>query len=539
MEKKVLLAVTLSIVVILVYPMILAKINPDLVIQAQKPQLIQKQEVVEKNIDANLARLDKESQFAQSNPVKPIELPSNAVTESFYTDRYVFDVTNIGGSISRILIKDSKRKSDIALVAKAINSAGILSVDGKGILSGTSSQPFVIHNDTKTYLLENKEMRLEKNISFLKDKYGLDTIIKITNKTTQIQDLSFDITVASNISKNEMMETRYIELDIHYKDGSVKKLTGNKLLEHNRLYKNDIDWIVLKNKYYAIIAKPDFDSKGVFTKNISGEPVLGFIVEDDKISPGETRAYKINFYIGPMEIKELEKIDLNFTKALNFGFLTSISLILLSILQFFYSILHNYGVSILLLTICINLFLYPLTFKSLKSMQKLQELQPHIEKIRQENKDNPNKLNKEIMELYRRYKVNPMGGCLPMVLQMPVFIALYNTLSRSIELKNASFLWIKDLSMPDAFFPLGVNIPLLGNAINLLPILMIGAMILQQKISQSTTGSSQSEQQKLIANIMPVMFGFIFYSLPSGLVLYWLTSTLVTSSMQFLMYKHR
>jgi YidC/Oxa1 family membrane protein insertase len=141
------------------------------------------------------------------------------------------------------------------------------------------------------------------------------------------------------------------------------------------------------------------------------------------------------------------------------------------------------------------------------------------------------------MELYRRYQVNPMSGCLPMLLQMPVFIALYNTLSRSVELKNAPFLWIKDLSMPDAFFKLDFTIPFLGNAINLLPILMIGAMILQQKISQSTTGASQSEQQKLIANIMPVMFGFIFYSLPSGLVFYWLVSTLVTSSMQFFVFK--
>ncbi|MCX5687721.1 MAG: membrane protein insertase YidC [Candidatus Omnitrophica bacterium] len=526
MEKKVLLAVTLSIVVILVYPIILAKINPDLANQTQKSQLIQKQVVVEKNID----NTTKETELVN-------ELPSSAITANLTTDQYVFDLTNIGGSISRILIKDSKRKSDITIVTKAINLAGILSVEGKGMLSGMSLQPFIIYKDTKTFLLENKDLKLEKNISFLKDKYGLDTVIKITNKTTQNQDLTFDITVASNISKSEMAEARYIELDIHYKDGTTKKLTGNKLLENNKLYKNDIEWIALKNKYYSIIAKPNFDSKGVFIKNIAKEPTIGFIIEDDKIAPGNVKEYKINFFIGPMEIKELEKIDSSFTKALNFGFLTSISLILLSILQFFYSIFHNYGVSILLLTICINLFLYPLTFKSLKSMQKLQELQPHIEKIRQENKDNPTRLNKEIMELYRRYKVNPMGGCLPMVLQMPVFIALYNTLSRSVELKNSPFLWIKDLSMPDAFFPLGFSIPFLGSAINLLPILMIGAMILQQKISQSTTGSSQSEQQRLIANIMPIMFGFIFYSLPSGLVLYWLTSTLVTSSMQFFMFK--
>jgi YidC/Oxa1 family membrane protein insertase len=526
MEKKVLIAVTLSIVVILVYPMILAKVNPTLVSPIQKPQLVEKQVVAENITDIKT----KETELVNA-------LPQDALTRNLSTDRYDLDVTNIGGSISRISVKDAKRKSDIALVTKAVRSAGILSIEGKGVLSGMSSQVFQIHNDAKIFSLENNDLKLEKNIDFLKDKYGLDAIIKITNKTGQNQDLSFDITTASNISKQETDDVRYIELDIHYKDGTIKKLTGNKLFTYNRLYKNNIDWIALKNKYYTIIAKPDFDSKGVFTKDVAGQTALGFIVEDDKIATGETRLYKINLYIGPMEIKELEKVEFGFTKVLNFGFLTSISLILLGVLQFFYSFLHNYGVSILLLTLCINLFLYPLTFKSLKSMQKLQELQPHMERIRQENKDNPTKLNKEIMELYKRYKVNPMGGCLPMLLQMPVFIALYNTLSRSVELKNAHFLWIKDLSTPDAFFPLGFNVPFLGSAINLLPILMIGAMILQQKISQSTTSASQTEQQKLIANIMPVMFGFIFYSLPSGLVLYWLTSTLVTSTMQFVMFK--
>ncbi|MDP2921351.1 MAG: membrane protein insertase YidC [Candidatus Omnitrophota bacterium] len=522
MDKKVLIAVTLSIAVILAYPMILAKINPDLANSSQKIQPIQKQIVTETKI-------------SEPEPVKA--LPSNAQVKNISTDKYDLGLLNIGGSISRIVVKDAKRKTDIELISNATQSAGILSIDGKAALAGVSSQPFTIYSDAKKMSLETSELKLEKTISFVDGKYGMTAIIKITNKTNVSQDVSFDIVTGSNMSKKEIMETRYIESDIHYKDNSVKKLTGNKLLDYNRLYKNDTDWVALKNKYYAVIARPDFIPKGVFTKNISGEPAIGFIVEDEKLSPGEARSYKINFYIGPMEIKELESIDPNFTKALNFGFLTSISLILLSILQFFYSLCHNYGVAILLLTVCINLFLYPLTFKSLKSMQKMQGLQPHIEKVRQEHKDNPTKLNKEIMELYRRYNVNPMSGCLPMVLQMPVFIALYNTLSRSVELKNATFLWIKDLSMPDAFFHLESSIPFLGNSINLLPILMIGAMILQQKISQSTTGAGQTEQQKLITNIMPVMFGFIFYSLPSGLVLYWLTSTLVTSSMQFFMFR--
>jgi len=132
MEKKVLIAVTLSIAVILVYPIILAKINPDLAIQTQKSQLVQKQAVVEKNIDTQT----KEKELVN-------ELPSSAVTANLSADKYVLDVTNIGGSISRVLMKDSKRKRDIAIVAKAINSAGILSVDGKGILSGVSSQRFI------------------------------------------------------------------------------------------------------------------------------------------------------------------------------------------------------------------------------------------------------------------------------------------------------------------------------------------------------------------------------------------------------------
>ena len=135
-------------------------------------------------------------------------------------------------------------------------------------------------------------------------------------------------------------------------------------------------------------------------------------------------------------------------------------------------------------------------------MRKMQEIQPKMENLRSEHKDNHQKLNKEMMELYKKHKVNPMGGCLPMLLQMPIFIALYQTLMRSVELKGASFLWIKDLSMPDKAFTLPHALPLLGNAINVLPILMIGAMMLQQKLSMAKTGA-QTDQQKMMASIMP------------------------------------
>jgi len=164
------------------------------------------------------------------------------------------------------------------------------------------------------------------------------------------------------------------------------------------------------------------------------------------------------------------------------------------------------------------------------SMKKMQALQPKMEAIKVKHKENPQKLNMEIMEMYKREKVNPLGGCLPMLLQMPIFLALYQALMRSLDLRGAGFLWIKDLSMPDAV-PLPMSMPLLGNSINILPILMAGAMVFQQKIaSRKSQGMSDQarQQQQMMMTMMPVLFLFIMYSFPAGLVLYWLTNTLLT-----------
>jgi YidC/Oxa1 family membrane protein insertase len=526
MEKKLLLAVVLSIVVMLGYPLFIAKVLPPAAtdnIQNGLSQHIDNKNVIEKikvrevAVDANVNS----------------ELPEGALIVPFSTARYDLEISDIGGSIQKLSIKDSARL-DIDLVEKAIFGSGIMAIEGDGPFKGLSSQPFNIQTDTASFQSTKDGLTIDKSIKFFENSYGFVASIKITNVDTAPKKLSFQITTASNISTKEIYESRYIEAGIHYNDDKTKRLSGGKLKNSNELRESNIKWIYLKNKYYSIICEPDFATAGIFTRSVNGNPVLGLIINDGSIQPGETKTYDLKYYIGPTEINELEKVDKSFGKALNFGFFTSISLILLSILKFFYSLFHNYGISILLLTFCISLLLFPLTFKSLSSMRRLQELQPKIEKIRSECKDNPQKLNKEIMEVYRRHKVNPMGGCMPMFLQMPIFLALYQTLMRSVELKGAEFLWIKDLSMPDAAFDLPFTVPFLGSAINILPILMIGAMIIQQKMSQVKTAGAQTEQQRLMSSIMPVMFGFIFYNLPSGLVLYWLTNTLLTSGLQFL-----
>ena len=152
-----------------------------------------------------------------------------------------------------------------------------------------------------------------------------------------------------------------------------------------------------------------------------------------------------------------------------------------------------------------------------------------MERLRNEHKDNPQKLNKEMMELYKKYNVNPMGGCLPLLLQMPIFIALYQGLMRSLDLRGARFLWIRDLSMPDAV-RLPFAMPIIGNTFNILPVLMAVAMVFQQQMAmrKGAAGSAQAKQQQQMMIMMPIFFLFIMYNFPSGLVLYWLTNTILT-----------
>ena len=200
------------------------------------------------------------------------------------------------------------------------------------------------------------------------------------------------------------------------------------------------------------------------------------------------------------------------------------------VLEFLYNLVHNLGLAIVILSVIIYLILYPLTLKQMRSVKAMQALQPKMEELRKQYKDNPQKLNKEVLELYKIHKVNPLGGCLPLLLQIPIFLALYQVLSRSVALKGASFLWIKDLSAPDRLLVLKQPLPFLGADINILPIAVAVVMFLQQRISMASTAGTNAEQQKIMSILFPLIFGALFYRVPSGLVLYWL----INSTLMFL-----
>lgn len=233
-------------------------------------------------------------------------------------------------------------------------------------------------------------------------------------------------------------------------------------------------------------------------------------------------------YFGARDYFELQQSGFN--SAFPIGALGQIGLILLAALSFIAGITKSYGVAIILFSMAITSAMAPFTVLSFKSMKKMQELKPEIDRLMAQHKGDSAKANKEVFELYKKHRISPLSGCLPMLLQMPIFIAMFQAISHYIELRGRSFLWIKDLSLPDRIAQLPFSLPVLGNELNALPLIMAAVMYVQTRFSQGKAGqeSSNPAMKMMSGPAMSIIFGFMFYQFPSGLVLYWLVNS-VTS----------
>ncbi|MFH1843007.1 MAG: membrane protein insertase YidC [bacterium] len=243
---------------------------------------------------------------------------------------------------------------------------------------------------------------------------------------------------------------------------------------------------------------------------------------------GKPYASRIQMFVGPCEFNIMRSYGLDLEKSLDLGWklFRPLSELVLSFMTWLYKWIPNYGFIIVILSVLTKLMFYPLTRKSTESMRRMQSIQPKIKALQEKHKDDREKQSQEMMKLYKEEKVNPMAGCLPLLVQSPVFIALYQVLRRTIALRQAPFtMWMKDLAEPDALFQLPFTLPFLGNSFNLLPILMAVAMYFQTKL---TPTPSTGGQMAMLNTMMPVMMLFIFYNMPSGLVLYWFINTAMT-----------
>lgn len=255
------------------------------------------------------------------------------------------------------------------------------------------------------------------------------------------------------------------------------------------------------------------------------------IVLDVRDHPGKGAGGKSRYtlFIGPKDLDTLKSMNRGLEDSINFGWVRPVSIPLLYLMRFFHRFTASYGIDIILLTVIMKLLTAPLTHKSFVSMKQMQKLQPQMERLKEKFKDDREKLNKEIMELYRRNKVNPLGGCLPMLLQFPIFIGLYNALLTPIELRHAPFLWIKDLSRPD-WESLPVEIFGFHFGIPILTLLMGASMLMQQWMSPSAGDPNQRRMMLM----MPLVFTVMFINFPSGLTIYWLVNNILSIAQQYL-----
>ena len=309
-----------------------------------------------------------------------------------------------------------------------------------------------------------------------------------------------------------------------------------------------MEWVAAKNKYFVQILLPEGGAEKavVFVRRAVSDleqqdPAAkprAVVIENVSVSvqfaeftlaPGDSFTRAMEYYIGPKKYDELSRHGQHLVDVMEFGFWAPVGKVLLKIMNGLHRFLwpHNYGIAIILLTILIRVVFWPVTHKSTESMRKMQEIQPLITAMRQKYKDNSQKQQQEIMALYKEHKVNPLGGCLPMLIQIPVFIALFVVLRSAIELRFANCLWIRDLSQPENLF---AGMLPFGLSLNLLPIVMAVTMAWQQKLTPS---GGDPNQQKMMM-FMPIMMLVMFYNFAAGLSLYWTTNQCLMIAQQLI-----
>lgn len=389
--------------------------------------------------------------------------------------------------------------------------------------------------NTINFVQTDKDKKINKEFIFSNSNYDIELKITVQNLSATAQRINFPLLLGDLDSSVSRTQASMQDITVS---------TSEKVLHPN--YRKDatfptLKFVSLRDRYFCAILEPLDPSKyaGFVRKTGAQVSELGIISQEMTLEPGQQIVQRFHLYIGPQDTKIISSANPDWLVAVHYGTFDVISQTLLKLLGVLHQIVHSWGLAIVLLGIIIYLLLFPLTLKQMRSMKEMQILQPKIEQLRKTYKDNPQRLNKEVLELYKEHKVNPLGGCLPMILQIPIFFSLYQALMRTIALKGERFLWIKDLSEPDRLFILPVQIPILGNEINILPILMAIGMFVQQKLSVKSADSQAAEQQKIMMIVFPIMFGFIFYRMPSGLVLYWFVNSALTLAYQIRMVKSK
>lgn len=481
------------------------------------------------------------------------------ISKDFGNLSVVFDTK--GATIEKLFLNHyfNKNKSKINLVARDsdtieepfatwLNKDKELEFANYSFSQNTPNKIVFIYKTTGKYSLP-ANLLIKKIYTFNTNSYLFSLTFEIVNNSGKTLNLKkYDANLLQVMfNRNESSSKKHnrynrIVMSFAQSGKSSKVNSGLKLKKtyYELPYNQDYEWAALATQYFLVGILP-------FDRNSQKRPDYSIVKSSYKISFQEyipdtlkssEEVNKIYYiYAGPKERDVFRNYKkrypdvyglISFEKAIGFSKLIGpISNFLLDVLNFLYKYLHNYGWAIIALTVLLKIAFSPLTFKQFESMGKMKQMQPHIDALKAQYKDDPQKLNTETMALYKKHKVNPLGGCLPLLLQIPVFFAFYDLLSKSIKLRDSQFYWIKNLASPDTVATIGTF------SINILPIIMGITMFFQQKM----TSTGDSQQQKMMM-FMPLIFLFMFWNLPSGLVLYWTVQNLLGITEQYFINKH-
>lgn len=490
------------------------------------------------------------------------------------TDLAIYEMSTKGGNFHKVFLKNFNNwysagvdpdgnyyKTSVQLINYSLSNVyniSFISTEGKAIntnnlkfITSPESKHTITENDTLliTFRMELDPNRaIEKKYLFTAGSYVIKSDIEFKGFNGIIADNTYDVSWDSGIrlvEKNSSNEAGIASADVYYGEEKVvvdAPSDGEKIIED---FNGRVDWLAVRNKYFAAIMIPAdptsvegaYIEGQAFPTNSLGHKEIYNVRLVVPFKGQDLERKSINIYIGPVDYDTLKELGQNLTALVDFGTFFGLKFIvrpiaeylLLPLFKFLNNFIPNYGFVIIVFSLIIKIVVYPLTRKSFQSMKKMQLLQPKITELKEKFKDDQQKANKETMKLYQTYGVNPAGGCLPILLQMPIFIALWGLLQAAIELRQQPFiLWIHDLSVPDVIYDLGFKLPMIGvQEISGLALLMGITTFFQQKMS------IKDPKQKALVYMMPIMLTLLFMSFPSGLNLYYFMFNVLSIAQQY------
>ncbi|WP_320172716.1 membrane protein insertase YidC [Maridesulfovibrio sp.] len=534
-NKRVILAVALSFAVLLGWQFLFPP-------QPQQPAPAQQEQTAQPNqaVDSNVA-----------GPVSN-QLPDPASTSAIVsakgtkliveTPLYSAVINSQGGLLESFKLKKFKAtiatdspdvdmvgtnaldKAPMGLILNGIATwaNGVWGYEGADLnLAGDKLGTLIFRGDVEGF-------RIERRLTFHADNYLIDEDVRVINTSNPsgMGRIAFTTATKSLTAADDRYNPTRIAW--YNTEGLVEENDRDTLSETGVTETGKVEWAAIDSNYFILALVPGADS--VTIKGKLQDDIFRIAAEQNvSFDKDIERKLSCSYYFGPMDAQLMAKVPGELSKAIDFGWFDIIAKPLVVALEWFHQYTHNYGIAIILLTIVIKILFWPLSHKSYKSMEQMKRLQPMMAKLREKHGDDREALNKEMMQLYKTYNVNPAGGCLPMLLQIPVFFGLYKALMGTVALRHADFVhflpftdivWLADLSAKDPLY--------------ITPIVMGATMFLQQKMTPS---AGDPTQQKIMM-FLPLVFTFMFLNFPSGLVVYWMVNNVLSIAQQWMMMRN-